>query len=402
MLFSSFMRIKSSLALCILTVLLLWAVVSQWFAAFSWGHDSFQMTEWLINYSGGFVRRGLPGSLIGFFADVTGAQANHLVIAFSFLCYLTLVFWFLRRASGSFPVILILSSMIMGFPAYQDSIVRKDCLGLLLLIACHGVQQSNLPKMAVMLIMNLLAGFAILSHETFAFYALAAMVLLAPGDGDVKFADGLMRRGLGLLPAVGCFLLMLVYHGTPEQAEAVNDSWRSLWLSISPTGSGMERPAAAMEALGWTTEKGLSLSIYMLTSGIYQPLAWAMVLAVTFGLLIRFTPMAIRSKVVSLLIVQLVFISPLFLLGVDYGRWIFLWIASTMIFFIGKRSAPLWLELRVERFFTNARVVRILGYVEAKDWFLLLFGIPVCWNLLNFLTASPLGRCLQLIWLSSR
>jgi hypothetical protein len=50
-------------ALVILVGLLLWAFASQLLAALSWGHDSYQLTEWLINYAGGFVRRGLPGWL---------------------------------------------------------------------------------------------------------------------------------------------------------------------------------------------------------------------------------------------------------------------------------------------------------------------------------------------------
>jgi hypothetical protein len=394
--------VKPSPALLILTGLLLWAFVSQLAVAFSWGHGSFQMTEWLINYSGGFVRRGLPGSLIRIGADATGIQANHLVIAFSAICYLALAAWFLRRASAVFPAILLLSCILIGFPAYQDSIVRKDCLGLLLLIACIAVDRSGLPRPAVIPAMNVLAGVAILSHETFVFYALAALVLLRRGDEDPQPLIGVIRRGLALLPAAACFLLTVIFHGTPAHAQAVNDSWLPLWRAIDPADPRLRTPAAAIEALGWTSEKGLSLSIYMLTSGLYQPLAWAMVFAVSFGLMVLFTPAALRAKVTALLITQLVFISPLFLLGVDYGRWLFLWIAGTIIFHIGNRSAPLWVESRVARFFENAGVARIIGHLPAKNWYLLFFGVPVCWNLFNFLTASPLGRHLHLIWSSLR
>ena len=377
---------------------MLWAIGSQWVAALSWGHDSYQLTEWLINYSGGFVRRGLPGWLIEICADASGVQANHLIIGFSAICYLLLAIWFLRRSTRAFPTILILSCIVMGFPAYQDSIVRKDCLGLLLLIGCLAADRSRLPRPAIILALNLLAGVAILSHETFVFYGLAGFVLFRRWNDEPTTIIGLVRRGLGLLPAAGCFLLTAVFHGTPGQAEAVNDSWLPLWRIIDPGNPGLESPSAAIQALGWSTEHGLSLSLYLLTSGLYQPAAWAMVFAISFSLVVLFTRPDLRVRVTALLLAQWVLISPLFLLGVDYGRWLFLWVASTIILHTERRSAPLWLEACVARLFEKANLARLLELVPAKNWYFLFFGVPVCWNLFNFLTASPISRHWHFIW----
>lgn len=406
------MPAKPSPALVILTGLLLWAFASQLIAALSWGHESYQLTEWLINYAGGFVRRGLPGWCIGVVADVTGLQANHLIIGFSTACYILLAAWLLLRATGTFPAMLILSCIVMGFPAYQDSIVRKDCLGLLLLTGCLAVERSRLPRPAIIVALNLLAGVAILSHETFVFFGLAGFVLFRRGDEESPTITGFIRRGLVLLPAAGCFLLTVVFHGTPAQAEAVNHSWLPLWRIIDPANPAMEAPSAAIQALGWSTEHGLSLSLYLLTSGFYQPLAWAIVFAVSFCLVILFTGQnaacsatvttTLRVRVTALLLAQLVFISPLFLLGVDYGRWLFLWVVSTIILHTGHRSAPAWLESCVGRLFGKANLSRIFEFVPAKNWYLLFFGVPVCWNLFNFLTASPISRHLHAIWSSLR
>ena len=353
-----------------------------------------------------------PGGSSDCWPTPPGIQANHLVIGFSTACYLLLAAWLLRRATATFPAMLMLSCIVMGFPAYQDSIVRKDCLGLLLLIGCLAVERSRLPRPAIILALNLLAGVAILSHETFVFYGLAGFVLFRRGDEESPTIIGFIRRGLVLLPAAGCFLLTVVFHGTPAQAEAVNDSWRPLWRIIDPGNPGLEIPSAAIQALGWSTEHGLSLSLYLLTSGFYQPLAWAMVFAISFCLVILFTGQnancsasvatALRVRVTALLLAQLVFISPLFMLGVDYGRWLFLWVAGTIILHTGHRSAPVWLESSVAHLFEKAALSRIFELVPAKNWYLLFFGVPVCWNLFNFLTASPVSRHLQLIWSSLR
>jgi hypothetical protein len=222
----------------------------------------------------------------------------------------------------------------------------------------------------------------------------------------------ILGRYLSLLPAGICFLLTAIYHGTPELAAAVNDSWLSLWRVIDPGNPALGTPAAAIEALGWTSEKGLSLSIHMLTSGFYQPLAWAMVFAVSFALAILFSgqnfdcnasvPADLKARVAALLLAQLIFISPLFLLGVDYGRWLFLWVVSSMILHTMDRRAPIWLEALVARVFRIARVPALLARMPVRNWYLLFFGVPVCWNFFNFLTASPVSRHLHFIWTSMR
>jgi hypothetical protein len=398
---------KPSPALIILIGLLLWAFVSQLVTALSWGHASYELSEWLINYAGGFVRRGLPGTLIGMVADTTGIQANHLAIVTGIICYLLLTVWLLRRATGTFPAMLILSCVVMGIPAYQDSIVRKDCLGLLFLLGCLAVDRSRLSRPITIAALNLLAGVAILCHETFIFYALAAFVLFRGRDGNPLAAMDIFRRSLGLLPAGACLILTAIYHGSPAQAVAVNDSWLPLWRITDPANPAIALPDAAIEALGWTTEQGLSLSLYLLTSGWYQPTAWAMVFTISFALVVLFTnrnadrkgtpAMETRIRVTAILLAQLLFISPLFVLGVDYGRWLFLWVVSSMMFHTYGRRTPLWLESGVARFFEIVRIPALIARVPARDWYLLFFGVPVCWNLHNFLVASPVSRHFEII-----
>jgi hypothetical protein len=391
---------------------LIWQVSAQLLTSLSWGYDSYQMTEWLINYSGGFVRRGLPGTLIGMVSSTTGIQANIIVIFTSLVCYLALGAWLLRRATSTFPAAFVLSCVVMGIPAYQDSIVRKDCLGLLLLLGCLAVERSRMPRALTITAVNLLAVVSILCHEAFVFYALAGFAFFRCGDQDPRSVRMILGRCLSLLPAGICFLLTAIYHGTPELAAAVNDSWLSLWRVIDPGNPALGTPAAAIEALGWTSHKGLSLSIHMLTSGFYQPLAWAMVFAVSFALAILFSgqnsdcnasvPADLKARVAALLLAQLIFISPLFLLGVDYGRWLFLCVVSSMILHTMDRRAPIWLEALVARVFRIARVSALLAMMPVRNWYLLFFGVPVCWNFFNFLTASPVSRHLHFIWTSMR
>ena len=397
---------KISPALTIMSCLLLWAIGDQLWSALAWGHDSFQLTEWLINYSGGFVRRGLAGTMIGIAASLTGIQANYLTIGLSTACYLILGVWYLRRSTRTFPAILILSCIVIGFPAYQDSIVRKDCLGLLLLLACLKIDHSRLPRHFAIAAINLIAVAAILCHESFMFFGLPALVFYGPRDASPWSVKQLLRRGLALLPAVLCCACVAVFHGTPRIAEAVNASWLPLWRTLDPGNPQIQHASAAIQALGWSSQQGLSLGITLLTSGIYQPLAWATVFGISFVLFLIFTgrteerSLEVKARVTALLVAQFLFISPLFLLGFDYGRWLFFWVASTVMIETEQQVAPRWLVASVERLFAKARIAIFLTRIPAKDWYLLFFGVPVCWNIHNFMVASPICRHLYLIWMS--
>jgi hypothetical protein len=205
-----------------------------------------------------------------------------------------------------------------------------------------------------------------------------------------------------LLPAIACFLAAVAFHGTPATADAVNDSWLPLWRITDPADPAIHEPATAIEGLGWSSGKGLSLALFMLTSGFYQPMAWAMVFAIAFAIMLLFTgrplgqttPAAMNARVelTSILLLQLLFLSPLFLLGVDYGRWLFFWTASSIILHIQQRRAPAWMEAAVKQAFEAIHLNRILHRIPASDWLLFIIGVPVCWNLQAFLHSSPAGR----------
>lgn len=398
---------QTNWTLWVISMLLAWQSANQLVASAKWGHESWQMSEWLINYAGGFVRRGLAGELIFQTSAATGWPANLLVVATSFACYLILLVWLLRKATYIFPPILILSCVVMGIPGYQESIVRKDCLGLLIMLALFRTVDSKIPAIARFITINLLAAVAIFIHEAFFFYALPAWVLFRKDNDSRPFLKAAATRAAWVLPAAVCFGLSAVFHGNPATSRAVNESLIPLWRMIDPHVTSPDIPMVAIEALGWTSSQGLSLALGMLTSGIYQPAAWACVYAISFGLVVLFTgkgtigtetAFAAKCRFAAIALTQLACISPLFILGFDYGRWLFFWITSSMMLHTLGYAPPCRIEHPLKRVSSNLHLPTFFTRTPAKDWYLLLFGVPVCWNAMGFLTASPLGRHLWEIW----
>lgn len=67
-----------------------------------------------------------------------------------------------------------------------------------------------------------------------------------------------------------------------------------------------------------------------------------------------------------------------------------------MILHTTGRRAPVWIESFVETL-TRTFLSKLIDRIPAREWYLLFFGVPVCWNLHNFLVASPVGRCVEII-----
>src|SRR5262245_73041 len=77
---------------------------------------SFQVSEWLINYEGGFVRRGLPGEVL-FALAKEGLNPYLLIIGVSLVIWLLLFLMLLRLASvRGFPALAICSQLCMLSP----------------------------------------------------------------------------------------------------------------------------------------------------------------------------------------------------------------------------------------------------------------------------------------------
>ena len=399
---------KLCLSVCIV------AIINQYIASFHWGHDSWQMTEWLINYAGGFVRRGLPGEVILQIAEQTKIQGNYLVIFISFSIYF-LVFAIIRSKSRSlFSTAFLLSPVALGSAAYQDFIVRKDALGILFLLICLHCYQKIKHPLVRLLTCNILACVAILSHETFFFYALPALIII---NADLKSGAVLVHckkiaiSFVGYLPSIFTFALVTHFHGTWVTAKKINLSLLHLWGSIDPVNSCNCHADArgSIDALAWTTSEGLNLSKSVLSTyshGIWVPLAWILTIIICYSATIYFLnapPVRADSRnknlnkqnLNSILLFQLLMIAPLFVFGWDFGRWIFFWINSSICIFI--------FDYKFLDFPVKNRLARKMGHISTSPihcirYLCLIFiGIPICcWTIESFYESSPIGYFLKL------
>ena len=104
------------------------------------GNDS-TISDWLINYSGGFVRRGLIGQLSIEFSNFLSFELRKTILIFQiffFTTYYLLVFFLLRKTIKNRLIILsIFTPIFILYPVAEiEALGRKEIL-IFLIIAIY-------------------------------------------------------------------------------------------------------------------------------------------------------------------------------------------------------------------------------------------------------------------------
>ena len=89
------------------------------------------ISEWLINYQGGFTRRGLLGELIFQFSKIIGITIREAILIFQIITYIVyffLIFFFLRNINSSLIIIFaVFSPLFITYPIAEVEVLgRKE------------------------------------------------------------------------------------------------------------------------------------------------------------------------------------------------------------------------------------------------------------------------------------
>jgi len=117
------------------------------------GNDS-SLSDWLINYSGGFVRRGIIGQIVIEFSNFFSFKLRDSIFIFQtffFITYYVLVFFLLRKVITNRLVILsIFSPIFILYPIAEiEAFGRKEIIIFLLIISYFLSNIRNLKNQLI-------------------------------------------------------------------------------------------------------------------------------------------------------------------------------------------------------------------------------------------------------------
>ena len=352
-------------------------------------YEDWQISEFLINYQGGFVRRGLTGEILLFFTKNFNIDIIWTIKIFCLLCFAAVCAFFVRAfLKKGYSLYILPLCLFLGGGIVGDSWIRKDYLFFCFFVPVFWLySKHNLSTIVKFVSINILAIGITLSHEVFAFFSLPVLFLLLSNQNKGKgFIASCGISFLYLLPSITAFLFTLVKNGNIEIARTIWDSWTPYFdYETKKIGSSVKALALASDE---TFFRHLRLNFTYTNKNIISFWIWLITFPVIYYIATNTLLVFRKNKNVfteedktilsSVLLFQFVCLLPLFtILSCDYIRVIFYWIASSFAIFLLvpkdtlKNLFPLWFVAIVQRF--NTFLITILSPTKTALVFLMMF-----------------------------
>ena len=320
------------------------------------GGEVWRSGDWLINYGGGFIRRGLLGELMLRITPTNVPATLWAVFAVQSACYAILVAYFvrfLRHANHSWGAVALACSpagiAFMGWDPQGG--FRKEIIGLaaLALLAWNthaaGSRRNSRARLIAAVTMLAIGAF---SWEATAVLLPAMWFLLMKTRHPSKRA----RVGTGLIATalvIAGTAASTKFHG--DDAHVVDVCSRLVARGFDMAYCGFNTP---ITALSWSLQSNIDTVRSSLPMTLwYIPLMALAALPLVSSTWVR------HHKASALAIVLPVFV--LYAIAIDFGRWTHLWFTALAIVVMSQRGA----------FVRGWNFVTVALYVTA-------WGIPHC------------------------
>jgi len=305
-----------------------------WWRTANAGFDGWGTGEWLLSYDGGFVRRGLSGSLILFAtpAEWSLVQSVAIVqIAAMGILFIFMFLLFLRTSRSKTWAMVILSPAALMYPtivfANQQAGPRKEILVLsALAIVAYGITTRN-PTLFGIVGLAMFT-IAVWSHEASALLLPAFIYLIWKGSVSSE-----RQRSIKILifsytiMALSAGVASVISPGNAKIQQGICSGWSE---------RGIQAPCQeqALGALTLTPEASIEWFRTQLFPRYWEYLP-IIALAIVPLFAVRFLPRYWRPATVIAL-----FQLPLFYIAWDYGRWIVLIATALSIVALAVATLP--------------------------------------------------------------
>ena len=325
--------------------------------------NDWNLSEWLIDYANGFVRRGLGGTILLFLHHKTGIDVTTFVIAFTAVIYCILFIIFVHRVyktsnstNDIWRYVILYSPNLILFAITSGFFFRKDLpfvfftisnmiLAEFLLIRCRKKHLHPFDFAMVCAAAGLPAVFLAGIHEgLFLFDFLPVNVLIwaaavsrsASSDGNGRRIPAFALAAAIFIPSLVVAGLSIIRHGDPQTAEAICLSWQGTARGVD---CSREMPAAVM-AIGWEFGNTLGTSATLFRDGgtFYYALAFLALSLIQLAAVAFISENAKPELHATIIAALFIAALPLFVIGADLGRFFFIMSMQTTFLML---SAPM-------------------------------------------------------------
>lgn len=349
--------------------------------------------EWLINYEGGFVRRGLPGQIIYFISsqlNISPIIIVKLISIISIIGFILIITFFVFRL---IPLTFILSPFLLNLP----EILRKDFFilflyGLNLLIIYWYLKGKFISKLDLFIFINTVSTIAILSHEKYIFFALPSLFiflnnLVLKKKNNLLSYNSLIKTLFFLLPSIICLISVLTHRGDLSTSNSINNSWVIIKNLIGDSNTWIKSEIDLMSPIG-SLSWDISKAIEVRNSVLYYFYIWPLYYLIGIYCFIIGGGRETLELRIQIIVLQILCMSPLFYVSSDYGRLLFYLLSSSCLIY------GFMMKLSINKLF-NLNLQNILKINFLKNFYfnsyfsliyLFIFIPTCCLNLNNILS----------------
>ena len=234
--------------------------------------NDWPLTELLINYQGGFVRRGIFGEIV--FNTANPITSTTLLQKFALIfCLIGLIGILIYQSSNLVRIIFTtivvfapggLHDMKAGgdFPGGQwEYLDRKEIwFYCALIIFFFSVKWFSNRPVLLTGIFTAISVIMILHHELFVFFALTLFTVLIISKKTKLRSKESLLAGIFYVCIFITFYLVYTFHGNEEVSAAI-------WNSYLPTYSNVLTYPGGIGSIGWTIAQSHELGLRIATEG---------------------------------------------------------------------------------------------------------------------------------------
>ena len=321
-------------------------------------YESYQISDWMINYEGGFVRRGLMGQLLLFANTIHTFDVRYAILIIELMSYI-LFFYLLFRIFTKYKWSLLGAMYPIACSTTSIAIYRRDFMMLCLCYFSYNYFFKYLSnnKSKFLLISIILMSISIIIYEP-VFFVLVPVLLLQYWNKEKNILKSLCIFSLPLL----CMMLSCIFRGNAEQVDDIWQSWIpyiSQYVDIDKENVGL-----AIQFLGLqnTDVFEMHFKSNLSDNPIMAITTLIIVISLAFYLCTHIPTINTYNKTIQeninkyelgrILLFQLFIQLPMFtILSCDYGRTIPYSLYTT--FFIFHLKKEYYLDLNVTRIISN-------------------------------------------------
>lgn len=296
--------------------------------------------NFLINYSSGFIRRGLLGEIIKRLYNFSPFNILNFIKYFCLVFYLFISsFLLLKFIKQSKSIILLLMPYVLPYYSFIGYIIIRDFFLLTLFLVSVYVLKIINNKIIKLTFLNLITIIGILTHEAYFFFSVPVLIVITTIIGKQFNSIEFLHNSIAFIPSIFTLSASIYYHGSTESVTIIyNDVIKILpkntyntelngGIASLSSNSFFQIKYMFQELLWNGFSRGISYLFFFIT--ILFLLLNSEKLNFSFSS--KRTAPINSNYITFFFLIQTISFLPIFIVAIDWQRWISISIYSSFI-----------------------------------------------------------------------